>query len=180
MNTVGDVVQIHSFKHDKSYHRIWDKATILEMNNDYIVLGNERTRVLESNGKSWFTKEPAICFFFKRNWYNVISMLKENGVFYYCNIGSPYVIDSEAIKYIDYDLDVKVFPNNQYKVLDKFEYQVNCIEMKYPEDVMKVIDHELDSLKKRIRNKEIPFSEELVYKYYEKFKNMKENLNEGS
>ncbi|XMB85079.1 DUF402 domain-containing protein [Mycoplasmatota bacterium WC44] len=175
MVKIGDTIQIHSFKHDKSYHRIWDKAMILEIDDNCIVLANERTRVLESNGKSWFTKEPAICFFFKDKWYNIISMLKESGVYYYCNIGSPYAFDDEAVKYIDYDLDVKVFPNNQYKVLDKFEYQINSDEMNYSDDIKKIIEFELTDLKTRIKNKELPFSEEIVYEYYEKYKRLKKD-----
>lgn len=173
MAKVGDIVQIHSFKHDQSIHRIWDKAMVLEMNENYIVLANERTRVLESNGKSWFTKEPAICFFFRDHWYNVICMLKENGIHYYCNLGSPYTIDNEAVKYIDYDLDIKVFPNNTYKVLDKFEYQINADQMNYPKEIKRIIKYEIENLKRRIKAKSIPFEEENVTDYYKLFEEMK-------
>ncbi len=170
MANVRDIIQIHSFKHDKSIHRIWDKAVIIEMNEEFIVLGNERTRVLESNGKSWFTKEPAICFFFKNQWYNVISMLKESGIHHYCNLGSPYTIDAEAVKYIDYDLDIKVFPNNTYKVLDKYEYQTHSEEMNYPEEVKQIIKYEIEDLKQRIKNRDLPFNDATIYKYYELYK----------
>lgn len=174
MAKVGDTIQIHSFKHDQSIHRIWDKAKILEMNDTFIVLANERTRVLESNGKSWFTKEPAICFFFKNQWYNVICMLKDSGVHYYCNLGSPYTIDDEAVKYIDYDLDIKVFPNNTYKILDKFEYQINADAMKYPKEIKRIIKSEMEDLKKRIKQKGLPFEKETVHEYYKIFEEMKD------
>ncbi len=177
MAKVGDTIQIHSFKHDQSFHRIWDKAMILEMNDSFIVLANERTRVLESNGKSWFTKEPAICFFFKDKWYNIICMLKDSGVHYYCNLGTPYVLDDEAVKYIDYDLDIKVFPNNSYKILDKFEFQMHADNMNYPKEIKRIVKYELEELKKRIKAKEMPFNEETVEKYKEMFEEMK---NEGS
>ena len=36
-------------------------------------------------------------------------MIRDNGISYYCNLASPFVLDKEALKYIDYDLDVKVF-----------------------------------------------------------------------
>ena len=32
---------------------------------------------------------------------------------YYCNMASPYYLDEEALKYIDYDLDVKVFTDGE-------------------------------------------------------------------
>lgn len=40
-------------------------------------------------------------------------MIRENGVSYYCNLASPFVLDNEALKYIDYDLDVKVFADGE-------------------------------------------------------------------
>jgi Uncharacterized domain/protein associated with RNAses G and E len=40
-------------------------------------------------------------------------MIRDNGVSYYCNLATPYVLDKEALKYIDYDLDVKVFPDGE-------------------------------------------------------------------
>ena len=44
-------------------------------------------------------------YFFKDKWYNIIGQYKKDGIQFYCNIASPYVIDANAVKYIDYDLD---------------------------------------------------------------------------
>lgn len=48
--------------------------------------------------------------------------VKANGIFYYCNIASPYVIDEGILKYIDYDLDLRVFNDGAFKILDRNEY----------------------------------------------------------
>ena len=45
------------------------------------------------------------------------------GIYYYCNLSSPFVCDEEALKYIDYDLDIKVYPNGKYHLLDEDEYE---------------------------------------------------------
>ena len=169
MANIGDEIQIHSYKHDGSIHRIWEKAVFVDETAQCVVLANEKTRVLESNGKSWFTKEPAVCFFFKQHWFNVICMLKEDGIHYYCNIGSPFTIDEEALKYVDYDLDIKVFPDMEFKVLDKFEYQANAKEMGYSEDIRKIIKYEMANLKERIKEKEEPFHDDFVMHYLGKF-----------
>ena len=50
-------------------------------------------------------------------------MLREEGVYYYCNLSSPFAYDSEALKYIDYDLDIKVYPDMTYTLLDEDEYE---------------------------------------------------------
>ena len=50
-------------------------------------------------------------------------MFREDGIYYYCNLSSPFVCDEEALKYIDYDLDIKVYPNGKYHLLDEDEYE---------------------------------------------------------
>ena len=102
---VGQKLEIHCYKHNGKLHRQWDEAVVLEINEDYIVFGNNKTTVIDSDGKVWKTKAPAIMFFYKDRWFNIIAQLKTNGLFYYSNIASPYVIDNNVIKYIDYDLD---------------------------------------------------------------------------
>lgn len=114
-----DSVYIQSFKHDGSLHRTWAKGTILEHTEKRTVLITNKTVVTEADGRTWITREPAICFFYPDKWYNVISMIRKTGVHYYCNIASPSLYDGEAIKNIDYDLDVKVMPNGTYHILDE-------------------------------------------------------------
>ena len=67
----------------------------------------------------------------KKKWYNVICMIRKTGVYYYCNIASPTLYDGEALKYIDYDLDLKVFPDGNYRVLDEEEYRQHEKQMNY-------------------------------------------------
>ena len=75
--TVGQAVQIHSYKHDGIMHRIWRNAIVIKQTDEYLILGNYKTRVIEADGRNWMTKEPAICYFFKDLWFNVIGMLKK-------------------------------------------------------------------------------------------------------
>ena len=169
MANLGDVMQIHSYKHNGVIHRIWDRAVVLDDTDAYVVVANEKTRVIESNGKSWYTKEPAVCFFFKHQWFNIISMIKPDGIHYYCNIGSPYTIDDEALKYIDYDLDIKVFPDREFKVLDKFEYQRNAASMGYSDELKRIIKYEMAQLKRDIKTNAFPFVDQTVLEYWQQF-----------
>ena len=63
----GEKLIIHSYKHNGCIHRAWDEAVFIEETPDYLVFGNEETRVTESDGRKWKTKEPAIIYFFKNN-----------------------------------------------------------------------------------------------------------------
>lgn len=173
-NKIGERYIIHSYKHDGSIHRAWDEAVLLDENEDYLVFGNERTKVIESDGRSWKTKEPAIMYFFKNNWYNVIGQYKKDGIYYYCNIASPFVIDQNTIKYIDYDLDLRVFPDGAFKVLDRGEYNYHKNKMNYSEDIDTVLKAELSNLIELARAKTGPFAKgqvEMYYPIYKKYKN---------
>ena len=77
----------------------------------------------KSDGRRWVTREPAIVYFHKKYWFNIIAMIRDNGISYYCNMASPYYLDEEALKYIDYDLDVKIFTDGEKRLLDVEEYE---------------------------------------------------------
>ena len=137
---IGDKLEIQCYKHNKKIHRAWEEAVVLDVKKDYIVFGNNKTLVIESEGTTWRTKEPAIMYFFKNKWYNVIAQMKKDGIYYYCNIATPFIIEENTIKYIDYDLDLRIFPKGEYKVLDKLEYQYHKKKMGYSKDLDKVIN----------------------------------------
>ena len=113
--------------------------------------------MIEADGSFWKTKEPAILYFFKDRWYNIIVQLKKNGIYYYCNIASPYIIEDQTVKYIDYDLDLRVFPNGSYKILDRMEYQYHKKVMHYSKVLDQIINCSLKELIQEYRNHFFPF-----------------------
>ena len=143
---------------------------VLDIKEDYIVLGNENVLVTKQDGRTWHTKEPAIMFFYKKRWFNIIAQLKPNGIFYYCNIASPYVIDEGIIKYIDYDLDLRVFNDGAFKILDRNEYNYHKKLMKYPREINYIIKNELSSLIEMKKASVFPFNVETIEYYYNVFR----------
>ena len=119
---VGQTVEIHSYKHNSKIHRIWQETTILDVSDEVVIGAKNKTLVMEADGRTWYTREPAVCYFYSQYWFNVLCMLRKDGVYFYCNLSSPFIYDQETIKYIDYDLDVKVFPDLSYKILDEDEF----------------------------------------------------------
>ena len=170
---IGDKFQIQCYKHDGNVHRCWEEAVVLEINKDYIVCGNNQTLVTRSEGVSWRTREPAIMYFFKNEWYNVIAQLKSDGIYYYCNIASPYIIEEDTIKYIDYDLDLRVFPDGKHKILDKNEYQYHKKVMKYSDELDQIITSSLQEIINWKKEGKGPFQKELLEKYYADFEKIK-------
>ena len=172
---IGKRYQIHSYKHNHKIHRSWDEAVLLEINDDYLVFGNNRTKVIESDGRTWHTKEPAVLYFFKNSWFNIIGQLKENGIYYYCNIASPYIIEEGTIKYIDYDLDLRVFPDGSFKVLDRGEYKYHKSLMNYSDTLDMILKSELTTLIEMVRKKDLAFKHSEIEKYNKKYNEYKYN-----
>ncbi len=166
---VGSMVYIQSFKHDGSLHRTWAKGYVLHSNEDEWIVVTHKTWVSESDGRSWYTREPAICFFYPNKWYNVISMIRKTGIYYYCNLASPCVYDVEAIKNIDYDLDVKVYPDKTLDILDEDEFELHQRQMDYPQDVIQIVRDALEDLLDCIDHDCGPFDNKLIKSYFETY-----------
>ena len=170
---VGDKLQIQCYKHNQKIHRAWDEALVIDIKEDYIVCGNNKTLVIESEGNAWRTKEPAIMYFFKDCWFNIIAQLKKDGIYFYCNIATPFIIEEGTIKYIDYDLDLRIFPTGEYKVLDKLEYQYHKKLMNYSNDLDLVVNGALGELIELFKSGMEAFSNEKNLVYHEQYKMLK-------
>lgn len=169
----GDRLQIQCYKHDGKVHRCWDEAVLLDVKKDYMVFGNERTLVTEAQGNTWRTKEPAIMYFFKDRWYNIIVQLKKDGITYYCNIASPYIIEDDTIKYIDYDLDLRIFPNGCFKILDREEYKYHKKKMNYSDNLDIAIRSALSELITDYQNGALMFSSGVNLNYEKEYQRLR-------
>jgi len=172
---VGDKLKIFCYKHDGTLEHTSEEAVVLENTQEYLVCGNGRTKITEKDGRSHMTNEPAVLFFYKDHWFNIIGQLKKFGLFYYCNIASPYIIDGKSIKYIDYDLDLRVFPDGGFKILDRNEYNYHKKIMKYSDEIDKIVKTELSNLIEKKRKSEGPFASGVVEKYYDIYEKIKNN-----
>lgn len=175
MFQVGDNLKIECYKHNGDLDRTSDEATILEIGKDYIIVANDHAKLIEKDGKSHRTNEPAVLFFYKKKWFNIIGQLKKNGLFYYCNLASPYLIEDDSIKYIDYDLDLRVFPDGGFKILDRNEYRYHKKLMHYPKDIDTIIKEELSALILQKRENKGPFAPEVIENYYQKYQEIRNN-----
>ena len=172
---IGDKYQIQCYKHNGKIHRSWNEAIVLDIKKDYIVFGNNKTLVINAEGTSWRTKEPAIMYYFKDRWYNIIAQIKKDGVYYYCNIASPFIIEEGTIKYIDYDYDLRIFPTGEFKILDKLEYNYHKKLMNYSDDLDKVIKNALSGLIKDYQSNMMMFNEQVNKEYCRQYLQLKED-----
>lgn len=163
-------VIVQAYKHDGLLHRKWSPAYLVEETDDYWALASRASFVTERDGRRWMTKEHAIFFLFKHEWMNVICMMKEEGgICYYVNIASPTLLDDGYLKYIDYDLDVKLFPDGVMKELDVQEFERHIDTYGYSEDLTTAIRGSMHAVIAKMRSNEFPFVDKEVERLFKKF-----------
>ena len=118
----GTKLQIQCYKHDGSIHRAWDEAVVLDVKKDYIVFGNNKTLVTEAEGNKWKTKEPAVMYFFKDKWFNIIAQLKNTYNQRKNNIEKKYQ-EGKIQTCVKVEHDTVYF--NMMKLLNKLEAIIN-------------------------------------------------------
>jgi len=174
MELIHHWIQVQSYKHNGTLHRCWDRNFVIDDNEDFIVVASRRTKVTEGDGRRWYTHEPAVTVFSKKEWYNVICMLKSDGVNFYCNLASPTLIDKGMAKYIDYDLDIKLFPDHSTRILDQNEYEKHKTQLNYGDDLDAVIQKTVGIITEKMHKKEFPFQADVVIKYFDAFEKIVE------
>ena len=163
-------VKVQAYKHDGSLHRQWSPAFLVEETDEYWALASKASLVTESDGRKWMTKEKAIFILYKKKWMNVIAMFKASrGICYYVNIASPTIFADGFLKYIDYDLDVKLYPDGMERTLDENEYERHIQTYGYPEDLSRAIEKSMEIVKTMIANGENPFRDEEISRLYDSF-----------
>lgn len=168
----GEFITIQSYKHDGSLHRTWRDTMVLKTSEHSLIGVNDHTLVTESDGRRWVTREPALVYFHDKFWFNIITMIREKGVSYYCNLASPAILDEEALKYIDYDLDIKIFPDGKKRLLDVDEYEEHRRQMGYSKEIDYILKENVKILVDWINNERGPFSPEYVALWYERYRQL--------
>jgi protein associated with RNAse G/E len=131
--------------------------------------------VTESDGRRWHSKEPAVSFFSKNDWYNVIAMIKPEGVIFYINIASPTLLDNHILKYVDYDLDFKLYPDGFIALLDQKEFIRHQTKYKYSASLIATIELMTSQIGMWLKEKRYPFNVDTVTNYYKEFKALKKD-----
>ena len=77
-------------------------------------------------------------------------------------------------KYIDYDLDVKVFPDMSYMILDEDEYELHKKLMDYPDVIDQILHKNLDKILLWIKQRRGPFAPDFIEAWTSRYEFQKE------
>lgn len=173
-----DLYIIKSFKHNGRLHRMWmenrrvpdHKLAPAHAEAGMIVTVNCRTKIVEADGSVWFSRNPGVSFFLPGEWYNIVALVENAGIRYYCNVASPPYVYGNVLTYIDYDLDMIMTPDGEKCLVDQDEYERHKISFHYSPAVEQKVEEGLKRLTARMEGRQSPFEDKLVLEYYEWWK----------
>jgi len=97
--------------------------------------------------------------FWRERWYNAYTNYDDNDAFsnLYCNVGMPPILDSNTLRFVDLDLDVRFFPGGKYELLDEDEFVEHAKHYQYPGWVQDRARQAVDELIALAADKKPPF-----------------------
>ena len=157
--SAGRRIRVVSTKYDGSPHWHFDSFSALEKEPLLVTL-NFAGQELGNWKGSWTTPWDVRNHFWTDRWFNVMRCDQPRGGgldHWYCNVTTLPTFDGETIRYVDLDLDVRVFPDGRTELLDEDEFLDNSQRMGYAPDVIEQARRAVDEILELARAGQFPF-----------------------
>jgi hypothetical protein len=89
--------------------------------------------------------------------YNVSRVKRDGRIWFYVNIATPVEFDGAQFSYVDLDLDISWYADEEPRVLDEDEFLAHGEAMRYPADVVDHARAAVDEVLNHIRRRTFPF-----------------------
>jgi protein associated with RNAse G/E len=152
------MVQVVSTKYDGTPRETYE-AGRLESNGELVQLVVHRgTLVWGDKLQRWVDMDTdAVDTYLSDRWYNVYHYGSSAPHPWYCNIAMPATFDGAKLRWVDLEIDVSCHPDGSIVVLNEDEFEVNRVEMAYPEHVAERALTALDEVPGLARKGLFPF-----------------------
>jgi hypothetical protein len=142
----------------------WEHAAWLVRSEGGFVqtLTPPNTRV-KTEGEGYVSPYDTRGHYWTDRWFNVIRLeTPGEGLFgYYCNIATPLDFDGSTVRYVDLQIDVRVFaqPDGSllHRVVDEDEFEAARQRYGYADDLVKRCYAAVDDLVRMVEAREFPF-----------------------
>lgn len=154
------IVTINSRKFDNQIHRSW-QAELIERNDSLLIfLGIFETEV--KHPKLGVIRRGTLSyeFYWLDRGYNIFRFHEPDGSLrnFYCNINLPPQFENGTLDYVDLDVDVLVWADFKYEILDLEEFDENAKKYNYSEELKQDVDANVKELTELIEKRRYPFN----------------------
>ncbi len=155
-------VTINSRKFDGTIHRSW-KADLIEETQELITFVGTFEKEIKHPHLGVIRRGTiSYEYYWKSRWFNIFRFHEPDGDLrnFYCNVNQPPVFDGIELNYVDLDIDVLVWRDFTFLILDTEEFEINTATFKYPPEILTKVDESLKTILKMIVDKSFPFNNE--------------------
>ncbi len=151
-------VTVNSRKYDGSINRSW-QCDLLEHDESKIVLQGKFDRDVQHLELGLIKcGTRSFEFFYPRKWYSIFRFHEPDGSFrnYYLNINLPPVFENGVVDYVDLVIDIVVWPDMSYQILDVAEFEANSSLFGYDDELRTRVKETTDLLVQLIERGSLP------------------------
>lgn len=156
--TVGSEITVNSRKYDGRVRRSWTGG-IVSLSQELIILVGRFDQDVEHSDLGFIAKGTVSFehFWFDR-WYNIFRFHEPDGTLkaWYCNVAMPAMFDGAVLDFVDLDIDVVIWPDMHYDVLDRDDFVKNSVKYAYPDPINMAAESALTDLLTMVKNHRLP------------------------
>lgn len=152
-------VTINSRKFNGKIHRSWHAELIQEDAQKLVFVGEFENEVRHPHLGVIRPGTISYEFYWKNDWFNIFRFHEPEGRLrnFYCNINKPPTFKKNVLDYIDLDIDVLVWQDFSFEVLDLEEFKENSRDFNYSVELKKRVRYSLSKIINLIENRKFPF-----------------------
>ncbi len=151
---------IEARKYDQRPH-ITLPATLIDDDGERLLLRMPAGTVFEHHSRGWIRPSERLndFYFWRDRAYNIFVGYEADGSIrsFYCNVALPPVIHDTTITFVDLDIDVRIWPDGHYELLDLIEFRDHAILFGYPMEVRRAACMATLDILDRWRHRHSPF-----------------------
>ena len=155
-------VTVNSLAFDGRVRRTW-QCELVERRDPLLVFVGTFDRDVE-HGELGIILKGTISYeyYWLDRWYNIFRFHEPDGTLrnYYCNINMPPTFVGDELNYIDLDIDIVVWPDMSYQVLDRGEFEESAAKFKYSRQIREMVESTVTELTGIIERGELPTIEQ--------------------
>jgi uncharacterized protein len=146
-------------KFDGRIHRSWSCRLIEKKESQITFIGEFEKEIIHNELGVIRPKTLSYEFYWTDRFYNVFRFHEPDGNLrnFYCNINLPPTFNNGVLDYVDLDIDVLVWKNFEYKILDLEEFEHHSKKFLYPIEIIEKAKSALNELLELIDKRSFPF-----------------------
>jgi uncharacterized protein len=154
------MITVNSRKYDGTIRRSWT-CELIERQDPLLLFVGEFENDVEHPDLGCIARGTVSYeYYWLDRWYNIFRFHEPSGSLrnFYCNINMPPSFDGSVLDYVDLDIDILVWPDFSYTILDRDDYERNAARFGYPPEVDERVETAVKELLEMIGRRNLPNS----------------------